>query len=380
MTSRRELPIAPRPEDDELLSSWQGRVACRYDLVHDEISEWLGVRGSSRCTRFAERDFAPPAEAVQAWATACRLSESRVGSLALSVRSRSRGWYVWGEGRVPGALRRPVCPVCLDEDVAAGRDHHVRRSWALVEILICNRHARSLEEACRCCLGSVGFRFVSSGEAARLACVACSRMVGAAVHPRRHSGFGDILGALSASIARAIADQPAMAERIMQIARLLWTPPSPRTGRRTPFVADVVRELRLPSSVETWVDKAEPLATAPLGWRAVTLLGIAKLLDVDGPWQDQVRLPFTIEQMVAWTEEPRPPPRRKEMHAALSHNQLSRRSEAEYLALARSILASEEWRAAQSDDPRMQRRTLNALIDKALAGERRPSSGARVIG
>ncbi|GLK82732.1 hypothetical protein GCM10017653_08010 [Ancylobacter defluvii] len=45
------------------------------------------------------------------------------------------------------------------------------------------------------------------------------------------------------------------------------------------------------------------------------------------------------------------------------------RSHAEYLALACSILASEEWRAAQGRDP-AQRRTLNLLVDKTLGPRR----------
>ena len=37
MSDRRALPIAPRPIAGELLSSWQGRVACRYGLAGDEL-------------------------------------------------------------------------------------------------------------------------------------------------------------------------------------------------------------------------------------------------------------------------------------------------------------------------------------------------------
>ncbi len=140
MTARRELPIVPRPDDDELLSSWQGRVACRYGLVHDELSRWLGVVGGDRHPGFAERDFAPSSETVQAWSAACRLPEERVQGLALCSWPRSLSWYVWGEGRAAGTFRRPVCLECLDEDAAAGRDHHVRRSWALVETVNCDRH------------------------------------------------------------------------------------------------------------------------------------------------------------------------------------------------------------------------------------------------
>ncbi|HEY9211537.1 MAG TPA: TniQ family protein [Ancylobacter sp.] len=372
---RRELPLAPRPEDDELLSSWQSRVACRYDLIHDDLSRWLGVLRDDRCGRFTERDFAPSAEMVQAWAAACRLPEERVQALALSSRPhrRSRNWYVWGEGTAAGAFRRPVCLVCLDEDAAAGRDHHIRRTWALVETVVCSRHHRVLEEACPRCLDSSGFRFVVHEMAARLACVRCGRVVRTAPQ-ERSSGSTGLLAIVSALVATAIDDQYAVRDRMLNVARLLWKPPRPRTGRRTPFVADVVPDLRLTPTAQARVDPAEPLATAPIGWRMVTLLGVAALLDL-GNSSMRGRLAFTLDQMVAWTEEPRPRPKeRPAPMAASSCAKTPGRSDADYLALARSILASEEWRAVQGQDPRTQRRILNTLSNKALA--RRPEADA----
>jgi hypothetical protein len=93
------LPVAPRPFEDELLSSWQGRIACRYDLCADGLSERLGVARHDRSIGFSGRDFAPAGAAVSAWARACRLSEGRVREMALSTRGRPIGLYVWGEGR-----------------------------------------------------------------------------------------------------------------------------------------------------------------------------------------------------------------------------------------------------------------------------------------
>ncbi|OZA87531.1 MAG: hypothetical protein B7X76_04810 [Azorhizobium sp. 39-67-5] len=373
MTVRRELPLAPRPEGDELLSSWQGRVACRYDLIHDDLSRWLGVLRDDRCAGFTERDFAPSAEMVQAWAASCRFSEERVQALTLSSRPRSRSWYVWGEGRVPGAFQRPVCLACLDDDAAACRDHHIRRSWALVETVVCDRHHRILDEACPHCFDDSGFRFVVHEAAARLACVRCGRLARAAPQGRRAGSTG-LFATVSALVAATIDDQSAVRDRMIHVARLLWKPPRPRTGRRTPFVADVVPDLRLTPTAQARVDPAEPLATAPIGWRMVTLLGVVALLDL-GRSSMRGRPAFTLDQMVAWTEEPRP--RVKERPAPMAASSCAKtpgRSDADDLALARSILARAEWRAAQGQDPRPQRRTLNTLSNKALA--RRPRADA----
>lgn len=371
----RELPIAPRPEDDELLSSWQGRVACRYGLIHDDVSRWLGVLRDDRLLKFADRDFAPSTEPVLAWATACRLSERSVQDLTLSSRSRPRSWYVWGEGRVAGAFLRPVCLACLDDDAAAGRDHHFRRSWALVETFICGRHHHFLEEACPHCLAGAGFRFVFHETAARLACVECDRVVGEVRRRGPNCFEEDVFAGLSNVIAQAIDDGSPFLERLMEVTRLLWKPPRPGTGRRLPFVANVYADLRLGPSVRAWVDQSEPLATAPIGWRMVTLLGAARLLDLAGSRQSLGQLTFTIDQMVDWTEERDPPPSKRMARCARlppSRDEPSLRPDAEYLALARSILASKEWGDVQGRDPRTQRRLLNTLIDKALV----PSSGA----
>lgn len=370
MKLARELPIAPRPEGDELLSSWQGRVACRYGLTHDDLSRWLGVLRDDRLLEFTGRDFAPSIGTVSAWAATCRLSEKSVQDLALSSRPRPCSWYVWGEGRVAGAFRRPVCTACLDEDAAAGRDHHFRRSWALVETMTCDRHHRFLEEACPHCLAGEGFRFVFHETAARLACVNCDRLLGVSRRQLPDSS-NDFFASLSALIAKVIDDGSTVPDRLMHVVRLLWKPPRRRAGRRTPFVADVYADLRLPPSVQAWVDKSEPLATAPIGWRMVTLLGAAKLLDLAGFRESLGQLTFTLDQMVDWTEERDPLPSRRMVHCAPvppSRERLSLRSEAEYLELAKTILASEEWRAVQGKDPRAQRRTLGTLMEKALAG------------
>lgn len=367
MTVRRELPLAPRPEDDELLSSWQGRVARRYDLIHDDLSRWLGVLRDDRCGGFTERDFAPSAEMVQAWAASCRLPEERVHALALSSRPRSRSWYVWGEGRVAGAFRRPVCLACLDDDAAAGRDHHIRRTWALVETVVCSRHHRILDEACPRCLDSSGFRFVVHETAARLACIRCGR-IARTVPQERRAGSTSLFATASALVAEATDDQSAVRDRMLHVARLLWKPPRPRTGRRTPFVADVVPDLRLTPTAQVRVDPAEPLATAPIGWRMVTLLGVAALLDLGSSSMRLGHLSFSLDQMVAWTEElPRQVKERSVPMAVSSRAKTLGRSDSDYLALAQSILASAEWRAVQGQDSRTQRRTLNSLIEQVLA-------------
>lgn len=158
-------------------------------------------------------------------------------------------------------------------------------------------------------------------------------------------------------------------------ARLLWKRPRRRTGRNLPFVVDVLPGLRLPASVAEGIDPTEPLATAPLGWRLITLLGVAKLLNLDSRWTDTEPLRFTVAQMIEWTEDREP---RQQLNRVCVQHDVDvpgyrpLRSNTEYLELARLIIVSKEWRAAQEVTPRERRKTLNALVHTVLT----PTTGA----
>jgi TniQ len=300
------LPVAPRPFEDELLSSWQGRIACRYDLCADGLSERLGVAPHDRSIGFSGRDFAPAPAAVSAWARACRLSEGRVREMALSTRPRPMGLYVWGEGRAVGAIRRPLCPACLEEDADAGRDHHIRRTWALVESCLCDRHGRFLSETCAHCHSALGFRFRNRG-GARLVCIRCQSAVrglpaaGDAASPAIQGFFGR----LSPLFAGSIECPPSTACAVLRAARLLWASPRARGRSRTPFIARIASDAPSPPLTGAAEDRREPLATASLGWRMATLVGVAQLLDLGGARRDLGSAPFTVEQLAEWTGEVR---------------------------------------------------------------------------
>ena len=298
------LPLAPRPMEGELLSSWQRRVACRYGLTSDGLAVLLGAKpADGGMTGFAERDYAPDAAQVRAWAKAARLEEGALHALVLSGRSRPRGCYVWGEGTQTGAFRMPICVACLDEDVVAGGDHYIRRAWVHVETLTCSRHDRVLAEMCPHCLSNMGWRFKTCDQNARVVCVRCSRV---ARSRRSSSGpadsrFRKALRTLSGGLGDAIDNDLSVADEVMRVARLLWTEPRGRSGSRTPFIAHVLADRPLPS-VEAQVDRSEPLATIPLGWRMATLIAVAQLLDLADARRDFGPPPVSIERLLAWTD------------------------------------------------------------------------------
>lgn len=365
------LPIAPRPVEGELLSSWQRRVACRYGLTSDGLAVLLGAKpDSGRVTGFAERDYAPDAGQVRAWARAARLEEAALQALALSAGLRPQGCYVWGEGTQTGAFRMPVCVACLDDDAQRGRDHHIRRAWALVETVTCTRHDRILSETCPHCLSNMGWRFKTCDRDARVVCVRCARVI----RGRRSSPgpadlrFREALRALSGSLSDSIDYDLSVADEVMRVARLLWSEPRGRSGSRTPFIARVLTDRPLPS-VEAQVDRSAPLATIPLGWRMATLIAVAQLLGLADARRDFGMAPFSLERLMEWAGDSpssRPIERTRPVAAEPSQDRRPQRTMADYRAMADAILASTEWRQVQGQSAGACQRMLGRLMTRAL--------------
>lgn len=350
---------------DELLSSWQGRVACRYGLSGDELAVLIGARlDARRVARFADRDFAPAADAIGAWARACRVTERSLGALRLSKGPSPLDWCVWGEAPQAGSFQRPICPACLDKDAEAGGDHYLRGDWMLVERVTCSRHGRVLTETCPHCLASLGWRFKACSEAARLVCAHCDRVIRARTVPDAvPSRFPQVMEALSMHFRDAIDTAPSEADRIMRVARLLWALPRTCGVSRAPVITKLV-DMRLSIVVGAHVDRDAPLATLPLGWRMMTLIAIAQLLDLGGAHQAFGPPLVSLERLVQWTglstparTPPAPQPPR---------DRIVTRSVTDYRAMAEAILASDEWRNVLGRDASARERVLGRLMGRAL--------------
>jgi len=339
------LPLAPRPYDDELLSSWQGRVACRYGMSREALGLSIGLPAAIASPNgFPTADYAPDVEVATAWAQACRLDPSRVEGLALQGR-RGLDRYVWAFEAGGAFIGCPICPACLDEDAQAGRDHYLRRCWLQVEALLCARHDIFLVEDCERC-GAQGFRFVVLNSAARLACRRCGRLV-----RRAAPGWSEpspwakaVFGALGA----AEPDDDAMAT-----ARLLWSIPCPGMAPR-PLVSWLADH---PQSVRGMArDRNAPLSTAALGWRTATWIGVAQLLDRAGAREAFGSPPFTLDRLKAWTRLA-PPSRPRQL--------IKLRPAAAYQSMAERILARAECAAAGAGRNRLIGQLMREELDCA---------------
>lgn len=127
MSTISPLPVAPRPFDDELLTSWQARVACHYGRTAAELELWLDPSSGPDISGFERRDFDPDEAVIRLWAEACRIDGRHIAGMALRRFNRPMDWYFLDHHH------QAFCPGCLREDERAGRDHHIRYSWSCVE-------------------------------------------------------------------------------------------------------------------------------------------------------------------------------------------------------------------------------------------------------
>ena len=86
MMSGRRLPVAPRPYRDELISSWLGRVACRYGLDAASLVGALAADGEGDARGIPIDDAAPLREDIVSWAQACGVDPARLSRLTLARR------------------------------------------------------------------------------------------------------------------------------------------------------------------------------------------------------------------------------------------------------------------------------------------------------
>jgi len=277
----RFLPVAPRPREGELLSSWRGRVACRYGVAIDGLAVFLGAMPTDGlASQLAEEDFAPDPGRLRVWATACRLDGGVLQALALSRVSPFRALWMRATGAASGGLRAAVCLACLDADADVG-DHFIRADWRKVETFACRRHACVLTDVCAHCLGGEGWRYRLCGLSARLACVRCGRVLRAAGAAgfAEDSRFRPAIDNLSGGLNSLFDAMTPLAAEVLDTARRFWLTPALRSGARSPAIARFLGQRPAPS-LEARVDRAAPLPTLPLGWRAATLIAVAQIPDL----------------------------------------------------------------------------------------------------
>lgn len=356
----RLLPLAPRPYDDELTASWQERVASRYGRTIGELEHWLDPLSPAREAGSIERDFRSGPAVIALWTRACRLPVSSIAHLATSPDPRPVHW------QVADFSRQGVCPGCLDEDHAQGRDHYRRRTWALAETMVCPKHQTMLLDSCPHCHSLSGYRQHWAGGLGQLRCRACSASVSAVIGEPMGSEWTAFLLRVSQTISKRVDEASGLAAEIDRAASFLWS--LTRPGEKPP-----IRWLaygRKSAGEGTPVNFKAPLATTSLRWRVATCLGAAQLLDLADA-RDQLGEPagFILDAFAGQRRisAARPSPRPVEIiPGRLPPEPIRGRSDTDYAGMAQSILASSEWAVARGSDRSRRDRVLGQLMTRAL--------------
>lgn len=369
MTLARRLPIAPRPYRDELLSSWLGRVGCRYGLDARRLCAALADATEADAQSLRIDDVNPEPGQIRRLARLCGVDPARVSRLALARRhpERSTAWFLapgpqWSRAAALGAP--PVCVACFEADRAAGRDDYLRADWMLAERCVCRAHRRLLLDCCPHCGARlhVGFR-LRDGQA-RAICRECEEAL-AARSAREKDGVLEALISVQSRVDEIVRGAPERRGRLETALSTLWAPLDD-PGAARPVLALWIDDPGWRCTVEAQgaIGAPFPLGRLPIGLRIATLIAADAAFGLGNePLDDVSGLAALLLRRAAPLRRRLTRPRAPMQPAGGAQG----RPRKDYRRLAREILTSPEWRAAVGQPEPQRRRVLSRLMDAALA-------------
>ena len=302
------FPLAPRPMEGELLSSWRARIACRYGLKGWELAPDILSSRHSEGAFQRDIDWAPTPEDIRFLAASSRLDVESVAAMTLARRGWPRHWVCWE--RAPddatpwgpyGRVEVAWCPACLRQDRQAGRDVWLRRDWAIAARGLCAMHGLPLEQRCHFCGSWQPQRWALLEGFAVLLCGHCGRSLDELASDKGPRGGG---GLTRPCAPHDWAKLRAFEEHLVAVLDGhepddYWAGPSSRHAFLN-FVEDLVRlcchinlnrggdwtlieRIVLPPWPVRWRDQlrctsAYPLAVVSVWWRRALLSAVARLL------------------------------------------------------------------------------------------------------
>ena len=381
------LPVAPRPFCDETLSSWLGRIACRYGLDAPALAACLAAPDDPfDAPRPPIDDISPSLGQIALWARAAAVDPARLRRMTLAERHPRRplAWFLnCGLAATRPVMPRPSSPVCLAcfaADRAAGRDGYCRASWRLPERCVCPAHGRMLIDQCPSCHGRLLVAFRLRENRARPVCTRCE----SALEGRAGEGDGLYRGlttallAMQTRVGAAVDHAPTCRGRLEEVVATLWSPLDD-PGASRPVLALWVSERgwRPPVEARLAVGRPMPLRLLRVPFRSLTLVAMRDLFGEEFTALERAR--ERADWLFRRAAPRRPVPAKSPRPPALWPGG-ERRSPADYRLLAREILAHPDWAAATQLPERRRRRVVGRLIDAALAPASATRSGAEAVG
>ena len=175
-----QLPLAPRPFPDELLSSWLMRTAAANAISFEELMTALEMGNTQKFVSGVMLDYSVPETTLRALSRFTRVPYSTLNKLDLNVRvpqinltlllrfsqkrlssARGRAWR----------LRYAFCPHC----VSSQKTLHIRWDWCFAALLRCGVHRSPLLDGCPQCGEIEPLTFSPPPTLPRLVCRSCSK-------------------------------------------------------------------------------------------------------------------------------------------------------------------------------------------------------------
>lgn len=365
MTMARRLPVAPRPYRDELLSSWLGRVACRYGLDAEGLAAALVGGGDER--GLPVDDAAPSREFIVALARACAVDPARLSRLTLAERhpGRPEAWFSrQGPAWAPTAPRTPsVCCACFGADRAVGRDDYLRADWLSAERCVCPLDRQLLRDHCPLCRKRLRVDFRLRDGRARAVCRRCGQELAARSARKGEGELVDALLPLQDRIGTILRDAPERRRRLEAALSTLWAPLDDPGAARPALALWIDRSgWRCPTEARHAIGAGFPLGLLPISCRVATLVAFQALFGVEeGGGDAAAREHLARRAAFARRESVSATPRR------LPQGTPKTRPRRDYAALARQILAHPDWIAAAALPEKRRGRVMARLMDAALA-------------
>lgn len=158
VSAPRQLPIAPRPLRNELLSSWLLRTAAANAVSLRELLDALTMHYPDSLVSNLSLDVAVPEVTLRSLSRFTRVPVSRLTPLDLKIRAplinpalllrfpHSQGAIFCPRG-TSFRLRYAFCPQCI----AQQKTLHIRWDWCLAAFVHCTLHRYPLLDACPSC-------------------------------------------------------------------------------------------------------------------------------------------------------------------------------------------------------------------------------------
>ena len=154
----KQLPLAPRPLADEVISSWLLRVAATNGVSLAELLAGCEAHHPDAFRELGLLDWAVPKLALEALASFCRVSVEALKALDLYVRAPHlergellqfplRPSYASRARQQRHRARYGHCPMCLEAQAVS----HVRWEWCVATRLRCPVHGIELRDGCDHC-------------------------------------------------------------------------------------------------------------------------------------------------------------------------------------------------------------------------------------